>query len=432
MNSISNNSNNKFDLAVIGGGPAGMMAAGQAAELGARVVLLEKNNQLGTKLLITGKGKCNLTNAEESLRRFLESYGKSKNFFRPALYNFSNQDVVSFFEKRGVKTKVERGGRIFPISDRAKDVLSCLERYLKKSDAEIKFNSSVRRIVAKTNNNGTKKIERLILKNGKSIFAENFVIATGGKSYPKTGSTGDGYRWAEQLGHTLVEPKPALTPIATKEKWVKKLEGLSLKNVEVSLWNSSKNKQNKKLASFFGEALFISEGLSGPTVLNLSKKISESDEKDLKIKIDFKPGLDHQKLDKRIQRDFLEYKNKQFKNSLEKLLPKKLIPTIIWRSEIEPEKKVNKISKIERKKIVKLLKEFELEVKELVGFEKAIITSGGVKLSEVESKTMKSRIVNNLYFAGEVLDIDGPTGGFNLQVAWSTGFLAGESAYHKK
>ena len=302
------------------------------------------------------------------MRKLLTAYEKSKNFFRPALYNFSNKDIVDFFEKRGVKTKVERGGRAFPVSDRAKDVLLCLERYLKSGDVEIKLNTSVRKIVAKTNaennDDGTKKIEHLLLKNGKKIFADNFVIATGGKSYPKTGSKGDGYRWIEQLEHTLVEPKPALTPIVVKEKWVKKLEGLSLKNVEVSLWS----KQNKKLASFFGEALFTASGLSGPTVLNLSKKISENDEKELKIRIDFKPALEYPTLDKRIQRDFLEYKNKQFSNSLEKLLPKKLIPTIIWRSEIEPDKKVNEISKTERKKIVALLKSFELEVRDLVWF----------------------------------------------------------------
>jgi len=412
--------NNKYNLAVIGGGPAGMIAAGHAGEIGSRVVLLEKNNYLGIKLLMTGKERCNITNAEEDLKKIINIYGKSGKFLYPALNKFSNKDVVDFFESHGIKTKVERGRRVFPVSDDAKDVLNCLREYLKNNKVEVRFNSPVEKIIVSTGNNN-KKIEKLILKNGKEIVADSFVIATGGKSYPGTGSTGDAYKWLKKIGHTIIEPKPVLTPIIVKEKIVKKLEGLSLKNVEVSLW------EKHKIDSCFGEAIFTNNGLSGPIILDLSKKISENKTKNLKIKINFKPALDYPTLNKRILRDFEEQKNKQFKNSLNKLLPKKLIPVIIKLSGIEENKKVNEITKNERKKLINLLREFELNVKGLVGFKKAIITSGGVDLKEVNPKTMKSKIIDNLYFAGEILDIDGPTGGYNLQIAWSTGYLIGEN-----
>ena len=414
--------NDKYNLAVIGGGPAGMIAAGHAGEIGSRVILLEKNKCLGVKLLITGKERCNITNAEEDLKKIINMYGQNGKFLYSALNKFSNKDVMDFFESHGIKTKVERGKRVFPVSDNAKDILNCLKKYLKDNNVEVRFNSPVEKIVISTGNSNDKKIEKIILKNGEEIVADKFVFATGGKSYPRTGSTGDAYKWLRKIGHTIVEPKPALTPIIVKERIVKKLEGLSLKNVEVSLW------ENRKLDSCFGEALFTSNGLSGPLVLNLSKKISENRTKDLKIKIDFKPALDYPTLDKRILRDFEEQKNKQFKNSLNKLLPKKLIPVIIELSGIEENKKVNEVTKNERKKLIKLLKEFELSVKGLVGFEKAIITSGGVNLKEVDPRTMRSKIIDNLYFAGEILDIDGPTGGYNLQVAWSTGYLVGENS----
>ena len=406
----------KYNLAVIGGGPAGIMAAGRAGELGSRVVLLEKNTQLGTKLLMTGKGRCNITNAEEDLKKLIKTYGPNGKFLYSALNKFSNQDVINFFKKFGLKTKIERGNRVFPVSDKATDIVNCLNEFLTKNKVEIKFNSSVKKIILKN-----KKLEKIILQDGQEIIADNYLIATGGKSYPRTGSTGDGYKWLEKLGHTIIKPKPALTPIIIKEKNIKKLEGLSLKNVEISLWSG------QKIDSEFGEALFTGNGLSGPIVLNLSKKVSENLEKDLVIKIDFKPALDFPTLDKRILKDFAEQKNKQFKNSLDKLLPKKLIPVIIELSGIKPDKAVNEITKDERKKLLKLLKEFELTVKGLVGFEKAIVTSGGVNLKEVDPKTMKSKIIKNLYLAGEILDLDGPTGGYNLQVAWSTGYSAGDA-----
>ncbi len=356
--------NDKYNLAVIGGGPAGMIAAGHAGEIGSRVILLEKNKYLGIKLLITGKERCNITNAEEDLKKIINMYGRNGKFLYPALNKFSNKDVVDFFESHGIKTKVERGRRVFPVSDNAIDVLNCLKKYVTDNNVEVRFNSPVEKIVIRVGNNNDKKVEKIILENGEKIVADKFVFATGGKSYPRTGSTGDAYKWLKKMGHTIVGPRPALTPIIVKEKIVKKLEGLSLKNVEISLWGK------RKLDSCFGEALFTGNGLSGPLVLNLSKKISENKTKDLKIKIDFKPALDYPTLDKRILRDFGEQKNKQFKNSLNKLLPKKLIPVIIELSGIEENKKVNEITRVERKKIIKLLKEFELSVRGLVGFEK--------------------------------------------------------------
>lgn len=411
--------NNKYNFAVIGAGPSGMIAAGHAAELGGRVILLEKNDRPGIKLSITGKGRCNITNAEEDLKKLIAVYGKKGKFLYPALNKFSNKDVVDFFESRGIRTKVERGKRVFPCSDSSKDVIDCLKKYLKENGVEIKFNSAVEKIIVSPKNKNN--IKKIILKDGREISADKYLIATGGKSYPGTGSTGDAYGWLKKLGHTVVDPEPALTPIIIKENTAKQLEGLSLKNVEISLW------KNRKLASYFGEALFTGNGLSGPIILNLSRDVRKNKIENLKIKIDFKPTLDYLTLDRRIQRDFEEQKNKQYKNSLDKLLPKKLIPIIIKLSGIKENKKINEITKIERKKIINLLKEFELSIKGLAGFEKAIVTSGGVELKEVNPKTMQSKILNNLYFSGEILDIDGPTGGYNLQIAWSTGYLAGEN-----
>jgi len=413
--------NNKYNLAVIGGGPAGMMAAGRAGELGSRVILLEKNDRLGIKLLITGKGRCNITNAEEDLKKMVNAYGPNGKFLYSALNNFSNKNAEFFFESRGLKTKTEPGGKIFTASDNANDIMDCLKKYLIDNQVKIKFNSPVEKIIISSD----KKIDKIILQNGEEIAADNYILATGGKSYPQTGSTGDAYKWLKKIGHKVVEPKPALTPIMVKEKIVKKLEGLSLKNAEISIY-----KRNKKIDSRFGEAIFTSNGISGPIIFDMSKNIGANFDNNLKIKIDFKPAFDYQALDKRIQNDFAEQKNKQFKNSLNKLLSKKLIPAIIELSGIDGNKKVNEVTKIERKKIIKLIKEFELGVKGLAGFEKAIITSGGADLKEIDPKTMKSKIINNLYFSGEILNIDGPTGGYNLQVAWSTGYLAGGSSFN--
>lgn len=403
-----------YDVVVVGGGAAGMIAAGRAAELGAKVLLLDKNKQLGVKLLISGKGRCNITNAEDDLKQLINFYGKKGKFLYNAFHNFDNFKVIDFFNNLGLETKVERGKRVFPKSDNARDVVKSLIKFLKINDVEIQLNSEVLQLIEKNN-----IIQHIILKNGNIINAKKFILTTGGKSYPQTGSTGDAYAWLKKLGHTIVDPKPALTPIKLKEQWVSNLAGLSLKNVEISIWSDS------KIKSFFGEALFTHTGMSGPIILNISNLV------DLKTKqyitIDFKPALDYQKLDLRIRKDFQEQSSKQFKNSLSGLLPKRLIPLFIKLSQIPENKKVAEISKIERKALLKLFKEMKLTISGIIGYEKAIVTSGGLDLKEINPKTMQSKKYSNLFFAGELIDIDGPTGGYNLQVAWSTGFLAGVS-----
>lgn len=408
-----------FDVAVVGGGPAGMMCAGRAAELGARVVLLEKNKQVGKKLLITGKGRCNITNGEVNLKKLVENYGNNGKFLFHAFSVFNTRDTIDFFQSRGLKVKTERGQRVFPVSDKAQDILNVLLEYLAKNEVNILYNSEVVRVEYKNH-----KIKKLVLKNRKQITAKNYVICTGGKSYPNTGSTGDGYMWAKSLGHSIKKPTPSLVAIRTKEKWVRNLQGLSLKNVEINVFG-----KNKKKFSLFGECLFTHFGLSGPIILSASKRIGELLEKGrVKIFFDLKPALDLTKLDKRVQRDFQKYQNKSFKNCLNDLLPRTLIPEIVKLSEIPSNKKVNTITKKERYGLVRLLKNLEITVDRLSGFDSAIITNGGVFLKEINDKTMQSKIVDNLFFAGEVIDVDGPTGGFNLQVCWSTGYLAGENA----
>ncbi|OGF26423.1 hypothetical protein A2331_05825 [Candidatus Falkowbacteria bacterium RIFOXYB2_FULL_34_18] len=405
----------KYDVVIIGGGPSGMMAAGRAGSLGARVLLLEKNGELGVKLLITGKGRCNFAHNELDARKFIEKFGKNGKFLFSGLFRFGVPDTIDFFERQGVKTKVERGNRVFPVSDRSQDVLNALVGYMRKSRVDVRTSAEVKRIVKVG-----KKIEKVVLVNGDEIFADKFIICTGGKSYPATGSTGDGYKWLMGLGHKIEKTMPALSPVIIKENFVKNLEGLSLKNVEIGVYKDGKRKDSR-----FGEALFTNRGMSGPIVLDMSKEINKN--LPCVMQIDFKPALSFQELDKRVQRDFKEMNNKMFKNSLDKLLPKKLTPIIIELSGISPEKQVNLITKEERKKLIYLLKEFKLEVRELAGYSKAIITSGGVSLREIDPKTMKSKLIDNLYLCGEVLDLDGPTGGYNLQVCWTTGFVAGES-----
>ena len=395
-----------------------MISAGRAGELGASVVLIEKNKSLGRKLLITGKGRCNITNKENNPREFISEFGKNGKFLFSAFFRFGVQETINFFEKLNLKTKIERGGRVFPVSDKSQDVLETLIGYLKKSNVKIKLNSEVKEIIKKDN-----KIEKIILANNEEITASKFIISTGGKSYPETGSTGDGYEWVKKLGHTVTSLSSSLVPIIVKEKIVEELEGLSLKNVEISVY-----KENKKIDSRFGEAIFTADGMSGPIIIDMSKKIGQELPKNIKIKIDFKPALDFLRLDRRVQEDFRKDSKKMFKNSLNDLLPQKLIPVIVKLSKINPDKKSGSITREERKKLLHLLKEFTLEVKSLAIHEKAIITSGGIKLSEIDQKTMKSKLIDNLYFAGEILDIDGPTGGYNLQICWTTGYVAGESA----
>ena len=408
----------RYDLVIIGAGPAGMISALRAAECGAKVVLIEKNRMPGTKLLMTGKERCNITNAETDIRAFAACFGSNGRFLYNALYHFGVKETIDLFHRSGLKTKTERGGRVFPESDSAKDVRDLFLRLIKKAGVTLLTGCSIKKLSA---HQGV--IEKVILEDTE-IKARNYLICTGGLSYPGTGSTGDGYRWAGQMGHRIVPTRPALTPITVEEKWVRELEGLSLKNVRVSIFQD-----NKKQDERFGEALFTGNGLSGPIILDISKstgKLLAAGRADLFI--DLKPALDVSVLDKRILRDLEAHHNKSIKNILPDLLPQKLIPVILELAKIDPEKKANSVTKDERKRLRTLLKEFRLTVKGLLGFEKAIITAGGIDLKEVDPRTMRSKMIRNLYFAGEILDLDGPTGGYNLQVCWSTGYLAGESA----
>ncbi len=406
------------DLAIIGAGPAGMMAAVRASECGARVVLLEKNHMPGIKLLMTGKERCNITNAETDAREFTSRFGKSGKFLMNALYHFGVEDTIEFFHRHKVKTKVERGGRIFPASDRAGDVHELFISAIRKKGVTLLTQCRIDKIILKGN-----AIESVILKNA-VVRSINYLISTGGLSYPRTGSTGDGYTWARQMGHTIIRPQPALTPVLVKEQWIKDLEGLSLKNVRISVYQ-----HNRKKFDRFGEALFTGSGLSGPIILDMSKSIGDllnSGPADLYI--DFKPALDAAQLDKRILRDLDGNRNRSIRNILPRLLPVRLVLLMLKQAGISPDRKGHSITREERIKLRSLLKQFPLTPKGLLGFDKAIITTGGIALNEINPKTMQSKLIRNLYFAGEILDLDGPTGGYNLQVCWSTGYLAGESA----
>ncbi|HBH61303.1 MAG TPA: aminoacetone oxidase family FAD-binding enzyme [Nitrospiraceae bacterium] len=407
-----------YDLAIIGAGPAGMMAALRAAECGARVVILEKKHMPGIKLLMTGKERCNITNSETDVRKFAAHYGKNGKFLLNALYHFGVTETIDFFHRHDLKTKVERGGRVFPESDKAKDVHGLFLNLIRKNNITLLTNCSIKKISVTHNT-----IEKIVLDN-REMKARNYLICTGGRSYPQTGSSGDGYTWARQMGHTIIQPEPALTPVVVKEQWVKELEGLSLKNVAISVYQD-----NRKKDARFGEALFTGSGMSGPVILDMSRHIGELlANGPVDLFIDFKPALDFDMLDKRILRDLEGQKHKAMRNILPGLLPQKMIPVILELTGIDPEKKGHSMTKDERKKLRALLKQFPLTIKGLLGFDKAIITAGGVHLKEVDPRTMRSRIIDNLYFAGEVLDLDGPTGGYNLQVCWSTGYLAGEHA----
>jgi len=416
-----NHNHETFDIAVIGGGPAGMIAAGRAAEVGAKVVLIEKNKSQGTKLLITGKGRCNITQANFNEKDFIIKLGNKGKFLFSSLTALGPKDVVNFFEERGLKTKIERGGRVFPVSNKSLDVLNVLLDYLRKNKVKILLGKKVIGFGLKD-----EKIEYAKLIKEK-IYACNFIISTGGKTYPATGSTGDGYKWAKEFGHKLINPTPALVPIKTREPWLKNLQGLSLKNIRINVVQNG-----KKVDSRFGEMLFTHFGLSGPIVLDVSKSIRELLNKgEVAIELDLKPALDFTELDQRLQRDFAKFPTKAFKNYLPELLPKKSIKTMIYLSGINPLEKLNAIGRGKRRGFVKLLKGTRINVEGLMGFDEAIITSGGVDLKEIDPKTMQSKIVKNLFFAGEIIDLDGPTGGYNLQICWSTGFAAGTYAAGK-
>jgi hypothetical protein len=405
-----------YDVIVIGGGPAGMMAAARAGERGARALLLEKNNQLGIKLLATGHGRSNITNLLADKKETINIYGGHKFLF--SVFNkFSVEDTIEFFNNLGVATKEEDRGRIFPLSDKAIDVRGALIKYLKQSNVEIRFGAEVKKI--KTNDN---KITKVILSNGEEVLGKNFIISTGGKSYAQTGSTGDGYKWLEELGHKIIIPRPALTPVVVKEKIVKDLEGLSLKDIGISIY-----KNKKKIINRTGEVMFTADGVSGPVIIDLSERVGATLPAPTFLKIDFKPEFDAAELDKKLQNDFHAAHNKMFKNYLSSLVPPKLMPVIIKLSGVDEKKQVNVIAKLERQKLVGALKEFTLEIEELKGFSRAMITAGGVDVKEVDPKTMRSKIYKNLFLAGEILDLDGPSGGYNLQICWSTGYAAGDS-----
>lgn len=410
---------------VIGGGPAGMMAAIASAKKGNEVILIEKMQSLGRKLCITGKGRCNITSSLE-MEEFIKNTPGNGMFLYSSFNNFTNKDIISFLNQEGLQVKEERGNRIFPITDRASDVLNCFIKKLNKLNVKIMLNTRVTEIIIENN------IIVGIRTENELIKANKVILATGGKSYPLTGSTGDGYNFVKKLGHTVTPIKPSLVPLESYEKQdIEDLQGLSLKNVEINLIDETKR---KAIYNDFGEMLFTHFGVSGPIILSGSahlvryKNIEELlKNKQIVLTIDFKPALSEEKLDSRILRDFEELKNKQFKNSLDKLLPKKLIPIIIKRTNINSDKKVNEITKEERKTLVKELKNFRITIKGFRPIEEAIITSGGINIKEINPKTMESKLVKNLFFAGEIIDVDAYTGGFNLQIAYSTGYTAGIS-----
>lgn len=403
---------------VVGGGAAGMFAAIFAAYNGNEVHLFEKNEKLGKKLYITGKGRCNITNAGDMDTLFASVTTNSK-FLYSSFYGYTNQDTIDFFERLGVKTKIERGNRVFPTSDHSSDVIAGLTRELNKLGVRIHLYTEVKEVVGKD------KFEYIILGNGNKVDGDACIIATGGLSYKTTGSTGDGYRFAREVGHHVTETLPSLVPLEIKEWYAKELQGLSLKNVRATIYNDK-----KKLYDDFGEMLFTHYGVSGPLMLSASSYVGKVlQSKELKLTIDLKPALSEEQLDQRVLRDFDENMNKQFKNAIGKLFPSKLIPIMLELSGIDPDKKVNLISKEERQKFIELIKNFSMTIKGLRDFNEAIITKGGVEVKEINPSTMESKLVNGLYFVGEVLDLDALTGGFNLQIAWSTAYMAGSSIY---
>jgi len=402
-------------VVVIGAGPAGLAAAYSAAMGGNAVTVIEKNEKAGKKLYITGKGRCNLTN-DSTPQEFLKNVVRNSKFLTSALYAFSPEKTIEFFEENGLKLKTERGGRVFPVSDKASDVTSCLLKCLCRVGVEIRYSETVKEILAE------KGIVRKVVTDQAEYVADHVIVCTGGISYPATGSTGDGYRFANALAIPVVQPKPSLVGIVIKEKDVTEMQGLSLKNVRLNAWASG-----KKMYSELGEMLFTHYGVSGPLVLSLSALINRVDLNDVKIELDLKPALDDATLDKRILRDFDDYKNRQFKHALDDLLPKSMISTVVARSKILADKPVHSVTQVERRNLVATLKHFVLTPERLRPIEEAIVTSGGVDCTAIHPKTMETKMVKGLHFAGEVLDVDAFTGGFNIQIALSTGFAAGNA-----
>ena len=402
-------------VVIIGAGASGMLAAKVASDRGYKVIVLEKQKRCGQKLLITGKGRCNITNNCE-IEELIENVPTNGKFLYSAFYTFTNDQVIDMFNDLGVETKTERGKRVFPVSDKAVDVVRALEKQMRSNkNVEVLLNSKVDKIEAQDG-----KVKKVILSDKREIECDSVIVATGGVSYPRTGSSGDGYKFARNLGHTIIKPKASLIGLEVMEDYVTDLAKLSLRNVSINVYNS----ENKKIYDDFGEMEFTKYGLDGPIIKSASCRMGDLSKENYKIVLDLKPALDEDKLDKRVQKDFQKYANKNFENSLNDLLPKQLIPTIVKLSKIDPYIKVNQIAKEERKNLVHLIKNITFTVKNYRPIEEAIITSGGVKTSEINSSTMESKLVSGLYFAGEVIDVDAYTGGFNLQIAFSTAYLA--------
>lgn len=404
-------------ILVIGGGAAGMMAAVFAARNGHEVTIYEKNEKLGKKLYITGKGRCNITNAGD-METLFQSVTSNSKFLYSAFYGFTNFDAIDFFEGLGCKTKIERGNRVFPVSDKSSDVIMAMSRELQRLGVQIEYRTEVEEVVAEDG-----AFKGIRIKGSKQLIkGDSVIIATGGLSYQTTGSTGDGYKFAKSLGHSVTDLSPSLVPFNIKEEFVKELQGLSLKNIQVRVFAG-----NKEIFNDFGEMLFTHYGVSGPVILSSSPyAIPHIGKKELKLTIDLKPALSREQLDARVLRDFTECLNKQYKNSLDQLLPRKMISAIISLSGIDPDKKVNAITKEERLRLVDVIKNMELTITGIRDYNEAIITKGGVKVKEINPATMESKLVKNVYFIGEVLDLDALTGGFNLQIAWSTAYLAAQ------
>lgn len=399
------------NVIVVGGGAAGMMAAIFAARNGQNVTLLEKNEKLGKKIFITGKGRCNITNASEIEDLFSAVISNPK-FLYSGFYSFTNDQVIHFFEELGVATKIERGNRVFPVSDHSSDVIAALAREMQHLKVKVQLHCEVKELLI----NNEREIKGVRLANGKKMTADAVVVATGGISYPSTGSTGDGYRFARNCGHKVTELFPSLVPMEVKEWYAKELQGLSLKNIEIHITDGK-----KKLYDEFGEMLFTHYGVTGPVILSASSIVGKTlEKKELVLHIDLKPALTEEQLDKRLLREFEANHNKQFKNAIDSLLPAKLRPVIIELSGIEEEKKVHEITKEERLNLLRLIKDFHMTLTGLRGYNEAIITKGGISVKEIDPGTMESKLIKNLYFAGEVLDLDAVTGGYNLQIAWST------------
>ena len=402
---------------IVGAGVAGLMAGAIASQNDNNVILLEQNDTVGKKLKITGKGRCNLTN-NCSNDEFLKNVINNRKFLFSAISKFSPQDTIDFFEKNNLKLKTERGNRVFPVSDKAQDVVDTFKKILKKNNCKILYQKVKDLLVENSTCTG------IILENGEIIKADSVILATGGISYPLTGSTGDGFKFAAKLGHTIKPLKPSLVPLVCKQNFCKKLQGLTLKNVSIRVFENSKNKEIYK---DFGEMIFTHFGVSGPIILSASCHMNDITKEKYSLKIDLKPALDNMELDRRILKDFEKFSNKNFINSLSNLLPKKLIPVIVELSEIDPDLKCHQITKEMRFNLVHLLKNLKLDILGFRSIKEAIITSGGISTNEINPKTMESKLIKNLFFAGEMIDVDAYTGGFNLQIAFSTGFLAGIS-----